>query len=228
MFDRFSERARKSMGLARQEAQRFSHDYIGPEHILFGLCLTDGVGAHILRNLETSLVQLQKTLESKIALGDTMVTMGQIPFTPRGKYVLEQALAEASSLGHSWIGTEHLLIGIIRENESPAAEALREMNVNLPDVREELFELLGEDLGTRAPGGSPGMVPAASTRDWFAARVGHRVEVVLVDGASGTLRGRITRVAGEFVAVALDDDPDPEIQVTFYGIATFRDLEADR
>ncbi|MDA1194681.1 MAG: ATP-dependent Clp protease ATP-binding subunit [Planctomycetota bacterium] len=146
MFDRFTDRARKVMGLARQEAQRFNHDYIGTEHVLLGLVQEgSGVAASVLKNLDIDLKKIRSEVEKLVSNGTTMVTMGQLPFTPRAKKVLELSLEEASNLGHTYIGTEHLLLGLIRENEGIAAQVLRNLRVKLDDVREEVLELLGAD-----------------------------------------------------------------------------------
>jgi len=147
MFDRFTDRARKVMGLARQEAQRFNHDYIGTEHILLGLIQEgSGVAADVLKNLDVDPKRIRQEIEKLVSHGTTMVTMGQLPFTPRAKKVLELALEEASNLGHNYIGTEHLLLGLIREQEGIAAQVLQNLNVRLEEVREEVLELLGAEV----------------------------------------------------------------------------------
>ncbi|MFM8385248.1 MAG: ATP-dependent Clp protease ATP-binding subunit [Planctomycetia bacterium] len=146
MFDRFTDRARKVMAMARQEAQRFNHDYIGTEHVLLGLLQEgSGVAASVLKNLDIDLKKIRHEVEKLVSSGTTMVTMGQLPFTPRAKKVLELSLEEASNLGHTYIGTEHLLLGLIRENEGIAAQVLRNLKVKLEDVRDEVLELLGAD-----------------------------------------------------------------------------------
>jgi ATP-dependent Clp protease ATP-binding subunit ClpC len=135
------------MGLARQEAQRFNHDYIGTEHILLGLIQEgSGVAADVLKNLDVDPKRIRQEIEKLVSHGTTMVTMGQLPFTPRAKKVLELALEEASNLGHNYIGTEHLLLGLIREQEGIAAQVLQNLNVRLEDVREEVLELLGAEV----------------------------------------------------------------------------------
>jgi ATP-dependent Clp protease ATP-binding subunit ClpC len=135
------------MGLARQEAQRFNHDYIGTEHILLGLIQEgSGVAADVLKNLDVDPKKIRQEIEKLVSHGTTMVTMGQLPFTPRAKKVLELALEEASNLGHNYIGTEHLLLGLIREQEGIAAQVLQNLNVRLEDVREEVLELLGAEV----------------------------------------------------------------------------------
>ncbi|MHC4931872.1 MAG: Clp protease N-terminal domain-containing protein, partial [Planctomycetota bacterium] len=169
MFDRFTDRARKVMGLARQEAQRFNHDYIGTEHILLGLIQEgSGVAADVLKNLDVDLKKIRQEVEKLVSHGTTMVTMGQLPFTPRAKKVLELALEEASNLGHNYIGTEHLLLGLIREQEGIAAQVLQNIKVRLEDVREEVLELLGaevtqgeeEEAEAVQPGASKSKTPA--------------------------------------------------------------------
>ena len=165
MFDRFTDRARKVMGLARQEAQRFNHDYIGTEHVLLGLVQEgSGVAASVLKNLDIDLRKIRAEVEKLVSNGTTMVTMGQLPFTPRAKKVLELSLEEASNLGHTYIGTEHLLLGLIRENEGIAAQVLRNLKVKLEDVREEVLELLGADPSDPDTGGedSSGEIGASS------------------------------------------------------------------
>jgi ATP-dependent Clp protease ATP-binding subunit ClpA len=147
MFDRFTDRARKVMGFSRQECQRFHHDYIGPEHILLGLILDGcGVAADVLKNLDVDPKRLRREVEKHITHGNTMVTMGQIPFTPRAKRVLEFSFEEANDLGHNYIGTEHLLLGLIREEEGFAAQALRTLGVGLEAARGEVAKLLAAEV----------------------------------------------------------------------------------
>ncbi|MCE9634692.1 MAG: ATP-dependent Clp protease ATP-binding subunit [Planctomycetes bacterium] len=152
MFDRFTERARKVMTLARQEAQRFNHDYIGTEHILLGLVQEgSGVAAQVMKNLSVDMKKIRLEVEKIVKNGTNMVTMGQLPFTPRAKKVLELALEEAQNLGHSYIGTEHLLLGLIRENEGIAAQVILNLGTTLEEVREQVLELLGADQGEGGP-----------------------------------------------------------------------------
>src|SRR5262245_2945270 len=149
MFDRFTDRARKVMNLAKQEAQRLNHEYIGTEHILLGLVQEgSGVAANVLRNMNIDVKKIRTEIEKIVKGSPTMVTMGNLPFTPRAKKVLELALEEASQLGHNYIGTEHLLLGLIKENEGIAARVLLNLGVKLEDVREEVLEFLGADPRT--------------------------------------------------------------------------------
>jgi ATP-dependent Clp protease ATP-binding subunit ClpC len=160
MFDRFTDRARKVMGLARQEAQRLNHEYIGTEHILLGLVQEgSGVAANVLKNLDIDLKKIRQEVEKLVKAGPSMVTMGQLPFTPRAKKVLELALEEASNLGHNYIGTEHILLGLIRERDGKAAKVLTNLSVKLETVREEVLDFLGADVpqgeGEKEPQASP-------------------------------------------------------------------------
>ena len=148
MFDRFTDRAKKVMNLARQEAQRFNHEYLGTEHILLGLVQEgSGVAANVLRNMNIDLAKIRTEVEKLVKTGPSMVTMGQLPFTPRAKKVLELSMEEAGNLGHNYIGTEHLLLGLIKENEGIAAKVLTNLGVKLEDVREEVLEFLGAEHG---------------------------------------------------------------------------------
>jgi ATP-dependent Clp protease ATP-binding subunit ClpC len=146
MFDRFTDRAKKVMNLARQEAQRFNHEYLGTEHILLGLVQEgSGVAANVLKNMAIDLNKIRSEVEKIVKTGPSTVTIGQLPFTPRAKKVLELSMEEASNLGHNYIGTEHLLLGLIKENEGIAAQVLLNLGVKLEDVREEVLEFLGAD-----------------------------------------------------------------------------------
>ncbi|MCH2105159.1 MAG: ATP-dependent Clp protease ATP-binding subunit [Planctomycetes bacterium] len=146
MFDRFTDRAKKVMNLARQEAQRFNHEYLGTEHVLLGLVQEgSGVAANVLKQMGVDLAKIRTEVENIVKTGPSMVTMGQLPFTPRAKKVLELSLEEASNLGHNYIGTEHLLLGLIKENEGIAAQVLMNLGVKLEEVREEVLDFLGAD-----------------------------------------------------------------------------------
>src|SRR6478736_1488654 len=125
MFERFTDRARKVMALANQEAQRFNHEYIGTEHILLGLVKEgSGVGANVLKNLDVDLRKVRLEVEKLVKSGPDMVTMGKLPQTPRAKKVIEYAIEEARNLNHNYVGTEHLLLGLLREHDGVAAEVL--------------------------------------------------------------------------------------------------------
>src|SRR4029077_14373746 len=146
MFDRFTDRARKVMSFARQEAERFNHDYIGTEHVLLGLVKEgSGVAANVLENLDVDLEKVRLEVEKLVKPAPDVVTMGQLPFTPRAKKVLEFAIDEARALDHNYVGTEHLLLGLLREQEGLAAQVLMNLGLKLEDVRNEVMEFLGAE-----------------------------------------------------------------------------------
>ncbi len=159
MFERFTDRARKVMALANQEAQRFNHEYIGTEHILLGLVKEgSGVGANVLKNLEVDLRKVRLEVEKLVKAGPEMVTMGKLPQTPRAKKVIEYAIEEARNLNHNYVGTEHLLLGLLREHDGVAAQVLMNLGLKLEEVREEVLNLLGagtESEGEAAVAGGP-------------------------------------------------------------------------
>ncbi|HMO27110.1 MAG TPA: ATP-dependent Clp protease ATP-binding subunit, partial [Tepidisphaeraceae bacterium] len=144
MFERFTDRARKVMALANQEAQRFNHEYIGTEHILLGLVKEgSGVGANVLKNLDVDLRKVRLEVEKLVKSGPEMVTMGKLPQTPRAKKVIEYAIEEARNLNHNYVGTEHLLLGLLREHDGVAAQVLMNLGLKLEEVRDEVLNLLG-------------------------------------------------------------------------------------
>ena len=134
-FDKFTERARKVLSLAQEEAQRFNHHYIGTEHLLLGLVREgDGVAARVLTNMGVQLPKVRSAVEFIIGRGEGAV-IGEIGLTPRAKKVIELAVDEARRLNHNYIGTEHLLLGLVREGEGIAAGVLESLGVNLEKVR---------------------------------------------------------------------------------------------
>jgi ATP-dependent Clp protease ATP-binding subunit ClpC len=144
MFNRFTERARKVILLAKEEAKRFNHDYIGTEHILLGLIREgEGVAAAVLENLGLDSEKIRLEVEKLVQPGPSTVISGDIPFTPKAKKVIELAMDEARNLGHNYIGTEHLLLGLIREGEGVASQVLLNLGLDLNKVREEVMQLLG-------------------------------------------------------------------------------------
>src|SRR5215831_19423571 len=146
MYERFTDRARKVMQLANQEAQRFNHEYIGTEHILLGLVKEGtGVAANVLKNLDIDLRKIRMEVEKIVQAGPDMVTMGKLPQTPRAKKVIEYSVEEARNLNHNYVGTEHLLLGLLREQEGVAAQVLMNLGLKLEDVREEVLNLLGHN-----------------------------------------------------------------------------------
>jgi ATP-dependent Clp protease ATP-binding subunit ClpC len=162
MYERFTDRARKVMQLANQEAQRFNHEYIGTEHVLLGLIKEgSGVAANVLRNLDIDLRKIRLEVEKLVQSGPDMVTMGKLPQTPRAKKVIEYSMEEARNLGHNYVGTEHILLGLLREQEGVAAQVLMNLGLKLEEVREEVLNLLGHGMESgegseRAGGGGMG------------------------------------------------------------------------
>ena len=153
MYERFTDRARKVMQLANQEAQRFNHEYIGTEHILLGLVKEgSGVAANVLKNLDVDLRKIRMEVEKIVQTGPDMVTMGKLPQTPRAKKVIEYAMDEARNLNHNYVGTEHLLLGLLREQEGVAAQVLMNLGMKLDDVRDEVLNLLGHGMESAEPG----------------------------------------------------------------------------
>ena len=142
MFERFTDRARRVVVLAQEEARKLEHDYIGTEHLLLALIREgDGVAAKALRALDVDLDTLRREVEALVGRGQ-QPSPGHIPFTPRAKKVLELALRESVQLGHDYIGTEHLLLGLLREGEGPAAQVLQQRGIELNTVRQEVIRLL--------------------------------------------------------------------------------------
>ncbi|MGA1044943.1 MAG: ATP-dependent Clp protease ATP-binding subunit [Phycisphaerales bacterium] len=161
MFERLTDRARKVMALANQEAQRFNHEYIGTEHILLGLVKEgSGVGANVLKNLGIDLRKVRLEVEKLVKSGPEMVTMGKLPQTPRAKKVIEYAIEEARNLNHNYVGTEHLLLGLLREHDGVAAQVLLNLGLKLEEVREEVLNLLGAGVENEEQAG-PGEPEAA-------------------------------------------------------------------
>ena len=153
MFDRFTERARKVIILAKEEAKRFNHDYIGTEHILLGLIKEgESVAAAVLQNLGLSLDTIRLEVEKLVQFGPSTVVSGDIPFTPKAKKVIELAMDEARRLGHNYIGTEHLLLGLIKEGEGVASHVLMNVGLDLNKVRSEVIKLLGSTTPNAEPG----------------------------------------------------------------------------
>src|SRR5438046_1814701 len=143
-FDKFTDRARKVLTLAQDEAQRFNHNYIGTEHLLLGLVREgEGVAARVLENMNVELAKVRTGVEFIIGRGDRPV-VGEVGLTPRAKRVIELAIDEARRLGHNYIGTEHLLLGLVREGEGIAAGVLESLGVNLDKVRHEVIRVLSQ------------------------------------------------------------------------------------
>jgi ATP-dependent Clp protease ATP-binding subunit ClpC len=156
----FTDRVRKVLAMAREEAIRLQHDYVGTEHILLGLIREgEGVAAAVLNNLQVDLETVQEKVEESVRRGKATIALGELPYTSRAKKVLEFAMAEARELNHSYVGTEHLLLGLLREEKGIAAEVLGQLGVTLEDARRETLKLLGSEPSS-APASS---APASGT-----------------------------------------------------------------
>jgi len=172
----FTERARQVVVLAQDEARALKHNYIGTEHILLGLLREEeGLAARVLESLDITVEEVRAQVARIVGQGDE-VTTGQIPFTPRAKKVLELALREALSLGHNYIGTEHILLGLVRENEGVAARILLDFDADAEKIRNEIIRMLsGPGRRQQGQGGAPGEKSkssklldqsAATSRSW--------------------------------------------------------------
>jgi ATP-dependent Clp protease ATP-binding subunit ClpC len=156
----FTDRVRKVLAMAREEAVRLQHDYVGTEHILLGLIREgEGVAAAVLMNVNVDLDQIQERTEEQVRKGKAGATMGELPYTSRAKKVLEFAVAEARDLNHSYVGTEHLLLGLLREEKGVAAQVLESLGVTLEQAREQTLKLLGTDMPSPGPRAAAGPSP---------------------------------------------------------------------
>src|SRR5438067_13457906 len=161
MFERFTERARQVVVLAQEEARTLKHNDIGTEHIPLGLLREEeGLAARMLDSFDVTVEEVRAQVARIVGQGDEAVT-GQIPFTPRAKKVLELALRETLSLGHNWVGTEHLLLGLVRENEGVAARILLDFDADADKIRNEIIRMLSgpgrrQQGGAAAPGAGAG------------------------------------------------------------------------
>jgi len=162
MFERFTERARQVVVLAQEEARTLKHNYIGTEHILLGLLREEeGLAARVLESLDITVERVRAQVVRIVGSGEE-VTSGQIPFTPRAKKVLELALREALSLGHNYIGTEHILLGLVRENEGVAARILLDFDADSEKIRNEVIRMLSGPGGRRQSGQGAGAAAAGT------------------------------------------------------------------
>lgn len=166
MYERFTDRARKVMQLASQEARRFGHEYVGTEHILLGIVAEGaGVAANVLKNLDVDLRKLRHEVERIVQSGpgpSDEPPGGAVPLTPRAKKVVEYSIDEAKTLGHNYVGSEHILLGLIREEEGVAGQVLGNLNVTLTAIREEVMNLLGHPMAGGAE--SAGLPPKAKAK----------------------------------------------------------------
>ncbi len=148
----FTDRVRKVLAMAREEAIRLQHDYVGTEHILLGLIREgEGVAAAVLTNLSIDLDQIHEQVEESVKKGKATIALGELPYTSRAKKVLEFAMAEARELNHSYVGTEHLLLGLLREEKGIAAQVLNTLGIGLEEARAETLKVLGSDVSPSEP-----------------------------------------------------------------------------
>jgi ATP-dependent Clp protease ATP-binding subunit ClpC len=162
----FTERVRKVLAMAREEAARLHHEYVGTEHILLGLIREgEGVAAAVLQNLQVDLDEIQQKIEEQVKKGKATQTTGpDLPYTSRAKKVLELAMSEARELNHSYVGTEHLLLGLLREEKGIAAQVLTDIGVNLDAARTETLRLLGTEMPQGGAAAQQGAQPAPQTQ----------------------------------------------------------------
>jgi ATP-dependent Clp protease ATP-binding subunit ClpC len=199
MFERFTERARQVVVLAQEEARTLKHNYIGTEHILLGLLREEeGLAARVLESLDITVERVRAQVVRIVGSGEE-VTSGQIPFTPRAKKVLELALREALSLGHNYIGTEHILLGLVRENEGVAARILLDFDADSEKIRNEVIRMLsgpggrrqGQGAGSGSGSGAPGEGKKSSKLlDQF----GRNLTKLAADGKLDPVVGRETEI----------------------------------
>ncbi|MDQ3910642.1 MAG: AAA family ATPase, partial [Actinomycetota bacterium] len=195
MFERFTERARKVVVLAQEEARHFNHNYIGTEHLLLGLLREDeGVAARALSSLNVTLDEVREQVESIVGYGEEG-TGGQAPFTPRSKKVLELALREALQLGHNYIGTEHILLGLVRESEGVAARVLSNLGVDPDKVRREVVRMLGGGRSQRGRGEASGRgVEAKRPKTRQLDQYGRNLTTFAEEGKLDPVIGRSTEI----------------------------------
>jgi ATP-dependent Clp protease ATP-binding subunit ClpA len=149
MFERFTDRARKVMQLAGEEAQNFNHEYVGTEHILLGLIAEgSGVAAIALKSLDINVQRVRVEVEKIVGVSPDFCTLGRLPQTPRAKKMIEFAIEESRQFNHNYVGTEHLLLGLLRETEGVAAQVLMNLGLRLDTLRKKVLDLLG-DQGAR-------------------------------------------------------------------------------
>ncbi len=157
----FTDRVRKVLAMAREEAIRLQHDYVGTEHILLGLIREgEGVAAAVLTNLNVDLDAVHEGVEDSVRKGKATIALGELPYTSRAKKVLEYAMAEARGMNHSYVGTEHLLLGLLREEKGIAAQVLNAMGITLETARSETLKVLGSDVEPGEPAGIGGVIPS--------------------------------------------------------------------
>jgi ATP-dependent Clp protease ATP-binding subunit ClpA len=214
MFERFTDRARRVLVLAQEEARVLNHNFLGTEHILLGLLSEgEGVGAKALQSLEISLEECRRLIVDTIGPSGEVSAGAPPPFTPRAKHVLEMSLREALQMGHNYIGTEHLLLGLIREGQGVAAHVLAKMGADAARVRQKVLELL-----SGYPSPSPEKVTPAGNRTPAAATLLHRAGVRAMTDAMGT----------HHLLLAMLDDPNSLAARVLQSLGVTLEAAADR
>jgi ATP-dependent Clp protease ATP-binding subunit ClpC len=202
MFERFTERARQVVVLAQEEARTLKHNYIGTEHILLGLLREEeGLAARVLESLDITVERVRAQVVRIVGSGEE-VTSGQIPFTPRAKKVLELALREALSLGHNYIGTEHILLGLVRENEGVAARILLDFDADSEKIRNEVIRMLsgpggrrqGSSSGSGGSGSGSGSPGEGKKSSKLLDQFGRNLTKLAADGKLDPVVGRETEI----------------------------------
>ena len=205
----FTERVRKVLAMAREEAARLHHEYIGTEHMLLGLIREgEGVAATVLQNLSVELDDIQQKIEETVARGKAGQTTGpDLPYTSRAKKVLELAMDEARELNHSYVGTEHLLLGLLREEKGIAAQVLFDAGVTIEDAREEVIRILGEASTEPAPRNLDqsrrATVRLPRERGSPPPRFAKRLRTVIADSHKVAAERNVTEVTPAHLAIAL-------------------------
>ena len=194
MFERFTERARQVVVLAQEEARTLKHNYIGTEHILLGLLREEeGLAARVLESLDITVERVRAQVVRIVGSGEE-VTSGQIPFTPRAKKVLELALREALSLGHNYIGTEHILLGLVRENEGVAARILLDFDADSEKIRNEVIRMLSGPGGRRQGAGAGGASGEGKKSSKLLDQFGRNLTKLASEGKLDPVIGRETEI----------------------------------
>src|SRR6266852_1039226 len=194
MFERFTERARQVVVLAQEEARTLKHNYIGTEHILLGLLREEeGLAARVLESLDITVERVRAQVVRIVGSGEE-VTSGQIPFTPRAKKVLELALREALSLGHNYIGTEHILLGLVRENEGVAARILLDFDADAEKIRNEIIRMLSGPGRRQGGSGAGGPAGEKSKSSKLLDQFGRNLTKMSTEGKLDPVVGRATEI----------------------------------
>jgi ATP-dependent Clp protease ATP-binding subunit ClpC len=211
LFERFTERARQVVTLADNEARTLKHDHIGPEHLLLGLVREDkGVASRVLGSLDVTLERTRGEVVRVVGVGDRDAS-GQIPFTPVAKHVLEQALHEALVLGHNYIGTEHILLGLISMKEGPSVRILADMNVTPDAIRAETMRLIKPSQPAPPEESPQPSVASHAAEEWFHVGPGSGARrLLMLAGARALADGRsLIEPADVLLALTRDEETGP-------------------